>query len=599
MISVPALVVTLIALIGAALIGDFLAPRSEGRLARFVFGAAAGLGSAALVIFALGALQLWSVGIFRLIVACALLCGAAYPVRAGWPVPRFPRLSWDEWAAVVLTGVILILTLVGACTPVTDWDGLSYHLEVPRMYLRHGGFYWIPFIHHSNFPFATEMLYAPAVALGHPIAAKVVHWFYYLLSVLGCGLLADQLAGRRVGIWGALAFALVPVALWEASTAYIDLATAAYVMLSCLALLKAFGAERPGRWLITAGVMAGMAAGTKTFSLSWVGLAWLWLMFERRREHTSVKDSLLFLAPALAVCCPWYIKSLLMTGNPVYPFLFSVFGGRGWDAAGAEMYRVSFTKFGFGRSAHEFLLLPWNVMVFGGKFIDGNLMVGSAGPAMTALLPAAVLRLKGAARPLAVLVLVNVTVWFMLSQQTRYLLPLIGLASALVCAAVAGRDVVARTARAVMLAFGMVSAFLAWMCIVPALPLMAGKVPASSYIQRQVNSYWTASYLPSDARVLLYGETRGFYLDVDYIWADEGLSTLIPYRDFRTPAEMLKWLAAKGWNVALINRDFAAQGSPAIRLWDQAIADGLVHPLGGSDFGNRMSSGVELWEIPR
>ncbi len=600
MIPMTALIVTLLACAGAAVPGLLLAPRDGTALRRFCYAAALGTGAVSLLMFALGALQLWSEGALRLIALLLAAAGLAYPALAGLKPPRLPSLGAAEWLAAVLLALLFALTLVPAAAPVTDWDGLSYHLAVPRLWLQHGGFYWIPFIHHSNFPFAAEMLFAPAVAAGVPQAAKVVHWFFYLLTAAGAGLLASAMFGRRCGVWGALAFALMPVALWEAGVAYIDLATAAYTVLSCLALVEAMsrdGRERK-RLLLLFGTLAGLAAGTKTFSLVWIALGFVWLAVWLVRQSRSVRESALFLIPSLAVCAPWYLKSLILTGNPVYPFLFSVFGGKGWDEAGAEMYRHAFTGFGAGRSAADFLCLPWNLLAQGHRFIDGDFLFGSPGPVLAALLPAAVWLLRGPAAALAVAVLAHTLVWFGLSQQTRYLLPVLTLASVVVCAAAAGDGIAARAGRAALLAAGAVSAWLAAVLAAPVLPVLTGETSPDSYIQRHVNSHWVVDYLPEDARVLLYGETRGFYLKQEYLWADVGLSTVIPYASFRTPEDMLRWMRENGWTVALINRRFAAAESPAIRLWDRAIEQGLVRPLGGADFSNRMAAGVELWEIP-
>lgn len=599
MITVAALLVTLLACAGAAVPGLLVAPRDGPALRRFCYACACGLGGVSLLLFALGALQLWSDAAMRLVAFTLALCAILYPWLARLQPPRPAHWSASRRASAAVLAALFVLTLIPACAPVIDWDGLSYHLAVPRLYLQHGGFYWIPFIHHSNFPFAAEMLFAPAVACGVPPAAKVVHWFFYVLTAAGSGLLAERLFGRGCGIWAALAFALMPVALWEAGVAYIDLATAAFTVLSCLALVEAMDGEAHRRHLLfLAGLLAGMAAGTKTFSLVWIALAACWLGGWLWKKSRSVKELALFLVSALAVCAPWYLKSLVLTGNPVYPFLFSVFGGRGWDEAGAQMYRQAFTGFGAGRSPADLLLLPWNLLAQGHRFIDGDFLFGSAGPALAALLPAASLRLRGRGAALSVVVLLHTLVWFGLSQQTRYLLPVLALASVVVCAAVAREDPLARAARLAVLIAGGMSVYLAAALATPVFPLLTRQTTADSYIQRHVNSHWVVSYLPPDARVLLYGETRGFYLRQEYLWADVGLSTVIPYSSFRGPEDMLRWMKDHGWTVALINRRFAAKDSPAVRLWDIAIERGLVRPLGGADFSSRMAAGVELWEIP-
>jgi hypothetical protein len=46
---------------------------------------------------------------------------------------------------------------------------------------------------------------------------------------------------------------------------------------------------------------------------------------------------------------------------------------------------------------------------------------------------------------------------------------------------------------------------------------------------------------PQSARIILLGEPLGFYCDRPYLYGEAGHSTLIPYRDFRSAAEMLRY----------------------------------------------------------
>ncbi len=600
MISLLALGVTLAACIGAGACARWLVRSRESQPLDAAFSLALGLGGLSLLIFLLGLGQMWNVWAFRVVTVLIGLAGCAHLARTA-RLPRMPRLSASEILAAALLALLFTVALLGACAPVTDWDGLSYHLAVPELYLRHGGIYWISFIHHSNFPFATEMLYAAPVALGSPPAAKVIHWVFYVLMAAAAGGLATELYGKGAAIWAALAAALIPAAVWEAQAAYIDLSTAACMLLSATALLRYFAARDNGRcWLVIAALLAGMAAGTKTFALGWVALSAIWLLFDRRGKSAIVKDPAIFLTIAILTCSPWYVKSLIMTSNPVYPFLYSVFGGKAWGEAGAEMYRQSWTAFGAGRSPGDFLMLPWNLLARGGDFIDGAIIFGSAGPLLAALVPAAVLRLRGHGRTLAVAVLGYTLVWFALSQQTRYLLPVLGLASVIACAATVGRDRVAKAARAAVLAAGAVSVLLACALALPAFEVMSGAVDRDTHIQRFVNSYEIARRLPENTRLLLYREPRGFYFPQQYMWADEMLSSVIPYEDFSSPAEMLAWLKARGWQAALINWRFADPSKPGrdLELWQGAISAGLVRPFPGTELSDASRPGVEVWEIP-
>ena len=274
-----------------------------------------------------------------------------------------------------------------------------------------------------------------------------------------------------------------------------------------------------------------------------------------------------------------------------------MFGGKGWDDAGVAMYADTWQRFGVGHSPLYFFRIPWDFLASGGSFIDSNFFFGSPGAILALLLPVAVLRFGKKHIPLLLVCSAYLLFWFTSAQQTRYLLPWLVLATALVAVAVEGKDVIAKAARGFVLALGLVSCILAAMLASPATQLWRGEKSELEYISRQVNSHWITEWLPPNARVLLYGETRGYYLDQEYIWADIGLSTLIPYKDFYNAAEMLAWMREHGWTHAVINRTFAAENSRAIQLWDEAIESGLVGSADGYDTAATKSNNVEIWEI--
>ena len=601
MISLPALIVTLLACCGTGAAGDWLIPKTVKASQRWVFGTALGLGFVSLAIFVLGLLQFWSVPLFKVLCAFASVVGF---VRLGIIVRSARDISWPrqwEWLGLALVLTIFGLTLLVACGPVTDWDGLSYHLAVPKLYLQHGGIYWIPFIHHSNFAFATEMLFAPAVALNIPPSAKVVHWVYFALSACGCGMLSSRLFGKS-GVWGVLAFVLMPVAMWESGAAYIDLATSAYTVLAALGCVRYLDDEaHSGRWLVIAALCGGMAAGTKSFSLVWIALLFVWIAVSKPGHKLAWRSVVVFGSIAGVICLPWYLKSWIMTGNPVYPFLYSVFGGKGWGAAGVEMYRVTFQKFGLGHGALNFLMLGWDFLANGGKFIDGDFFFGSPGPVFATILPASVVFLKGRARQLAVASAAYLAVWFLLSQQSRYLLPVLALGCSLSVGAAIRGDAVGKAVRCGLVFFGAISVVFAYLLFLPVWPVLKGDVEASSYIQRQVNSFWVTDYLPQNARVLLYGEPRGFYFRQTYMWADMALSSTIPYDTFKDPKEMLGWFRSRGWRYAVINTQFVGKGQSLSRdmyLWQGAVAGRFVKPVEEFGSSHSVATGIEIWEIP-
>jgi hypothetical protein len=146
--------------------------------------------------------------------------------------------------------------------------------------------------------------------------------------------------------------------------------------------------------------------------------------------------------PAGLLLVPWAAKSWILTGNPVYPFLYRWFGGGEWSPELGSRVSDWQQGIGMGRSALDYLLLPYRVIVAGGPGYDS--FDGRISPLWLGLLPLAVV--LGWRQPLVTRSLgaaaLYFGLWALSSQQMRFLipiLPLLALAAALGMAEAARR----------------------------------------------------------------------------------------------------------------------------------------------------------------
>ncbi len=315
----------------AGAIGQRIAPFDDlPRLVRLSLQSALGLGVYALFILIVGAtigLNVWLLGLLPIAVGIALRRSLLKWARQVSALRDLWRESDSMGRTVaVLCALLLLNALTVALAPPLKFDALVSHLALPQAYLEAGRVQYFSTQVMSGMPQNAEMLFTWAIALGGLSAATVLGWWFGVLALVGLlGYFSQKL--NVPSAWAAVAallagFSLVMLTAWG----YVD----------WLALLFGFGVlVLLDRWrrkldllsLVLAGVFTGLAVGTKYTAgvLGVAGLAALiWHIWKRKVPwRAGILDVLKFGGAALAVAAPWFIKNLLTTGNPFYPFFFA------------------------------------------------------------------------------------------------------------------------------------------------------------------------------------------------------------------------------------------------------------------------------------
>lgn len=557
---------------------------------------ALGLGFCGYAVFLLGLLG-------RLNLTAVSLAAFALTVPAAFGLRALARDAAEQRAlaretkplhpANVLAGAVLLIlaliALVDCFVPPAgrEWDSLSYHLAAPMAFLDAGRILSLPTDHHSYFPFLTQMLFTVGLLFDGFAAAKLVHLFMGVIAVCAIYATGKRWLTGQAGWAAALIFALTPMVVWEAGVAYIELAQTAYVVLALHAALLYRDARTAGS-AAALGAMSGLALAAKTLSLIPVAaFAVLFLLTSPRLRHV-----LLCAGAILVLGAPFYARTWALTGNPVYPFAYSVFGGKYWDAHRARLYASEHTSFGLDGQLpavgddlaaarkpytppgvsdrlRNAVLAPFSLVSLPRLFHNYNdpTPFGGLGFLALALVPLALLSgdLPRRIRDCAFVAAVWYLVWLLSMQYSRYLIPMLPLA-ALVGAA--GWRSLARRAR--LIRWCGYAAF-----VVQAAILLSHSVPrsiaqaqlirspgaAEEYLRRQVNVYDSQQWLNQNTRqgdgVVLFEETRSYYLRRPVLWGNSPHSTYIPYDRFGDGDEMARWFVEHGTRYALVNLRYA------------------------------------------
>jgi len=622
------------ALIVAALVGLSwwsAHPKRTG-LENTVINSSAFLGGLALAIWLLG-----SNGLLRAtpwLLPAGMLVILVLTRRQGWQNFKAhaaaARQTWHGLGRLekLLTFYLLVvfaLTFVLALAPPTsnDYDSLVYHLAAPQQYMQAGFIGELPYDHHSYFPFTMEMLFMLGLWLKGPVLAKLFHWLMLPLACLALVAIGKRHLTARAGLLAAVLLATLPVVQSEASTAYIDIALATFSLLAFLCFAN-WLAGRDRWWLAWCGVFCGFCLGTKflgVLTFGWLGL-WALGSMARRRDWD---------VPALAACGGWalllgggwYLRNWMWTGNPVYPFAYEIFGGRGWSAEMAKEYTKSQAIYGFGHSFSDWLWLPWRVAMaplntvlltlkgpallprpyfpflesplnngLEGMFeVKGHVLQSFVGPALLAFsLPLLAIRRKPAVVGFILWSFLFFWVfWAATSQQIRYLIP----AFAILCLA-GGWGAEQFLRRSAALKWSVLLMLAGWMAFAPAYTAysarrnwatIAGQMPVEEFLARNVSGYgamtWASTQTPPNARFAVYGEPRCFYLKRDYFLADDPHNNLIDYGKLQDAAGLVKELQRLGATHVLVNEAPGGNGGvfgPPPQF-AQAVGAGEIRPI--------------------
>ncbi len=370
-------------LAGRLLLAALRADRSLRRLERIVFSTAIGL----------NLLSTWTllVGLFGGLgrLTAVVLPALATLAAAGWAfwrrrgrrrsAPRPDPLAKGAAARGPLRGVppagagellstrwlwlavpFAVAVVLGGMLPPIEFDVREYHLQAPKEFFQQGQIGFLPHNLYANMALGTEMLSLLAMVVAGDwwmgaLAGKTV-----IAAFAPLGALALWAAGRRffsnaAGVVAAVVYLSTGWIVQVSTHGMVEGASALYLLLAVYAVLldglarsetvpKGEGGEKPGRLplLLLAGYCAGAAVSSKYPGVLFVALplsVWLAAVHLRRRWRAAWKPLGAFVLACFVGCGLWFGKNWVLAGNPTYPLMYDLFGGKTWTAQKNAMWK--------------------------------------------------------------------------------------------------------------------------------------------------------------------------------------------------------------------------------------------------------------------
>lgn len=549
------------------------------------------------------AFLLIAVGAFRppvftsLLLLPALFSGRPRMPRLPGRLPRIGFVGMAGGALLLLAGIHLLLR---ALAPLTANDALVYHMPLARAYAGGGGFGGAPDLVYGKMPHGGDLLYAGAFLFGGEGAARIFHVWLAGAGALLAASLARALRPGGTGLPAAVLFLTLPLLLDPRTVGNVDLGAVLFFGGSLLGIARRGGGRGE---LVAAALLAGALLTVKYSVLPAYGIlaaALLLPLFGAPPSRSRGRDLALFAPLSFALFLPWAMKGWAETGNPLFPLLPDLLGGRGWDPVLAGRLVAWQRSIGMGREFVDWLLLPWNVVFHGQPRYDG--FDGVLSPALLLWGPWAACRGGKIARRALLLLLAGLYLWGLGPQQLRFFLPGI-----LLAAAVGGAWW--RTERGwIGAAQGALFFIIPLLLLAPALretardtwPVVSGREGREEYLARKIQSYEAFRRMersvPEGEKVALLWENRIYYGTRPWI-ADSFFeaSGMVRRAEIAgSPDRFLAALRSEGASWILVNRPLGGifsrfSPSPSIGWIEEALR-------GSARVGGW--KGLELFRIP-
>ncbi len=164
------------------------------------------------------------------------------------------------------------LALIGALAPEFMSDAVRVRLPVSALLARTGGITIDPDLAISARPGLGEFLYAILLAIGPLESVKIFNFLIGLACAASVWCLGRHLGGERAGVFALLAFGSLPLVVWQAQIAYVDLFATLFTLTAALVLVIAPGIDARTVIVALGCLLAGLAVKS-SFILLAPGLA--------------------------------------------------------------------------------------------------------------------------------------------------------------------------------------------------------------------------------------------------------------------------------------------------------------------------------------
>lgn len=423
-----------------------------------------------------------------------------------WVTREKPGDSWFIRITLAVLACPLLMAFLAALAAPTGKDALVYRLAVPKAYVAAGGIVDVTTNVYCYLSFGAEMNGVWALLLGNLVNSNVAESafgvlafaYFPLLLLATYGWARDWQLRRAGALTAAVLVAAIPSFYQVAANSYVDQALALYIVLAVHAAGKWWTSSRR-RDLSCLAFALGSALAIKFIALFAFFPLFIVLLFKARAaQKVNAQEASAILMSGLAafmlaalLASPWYIRTWVRTGSPVYPFYAHLWNGSSpnWEAERSRLFQLWVSQYGgANKNILDYLATPLKLALQAQPELPTH-YDGVLGISLLLGLPLLVwggwrLRFQPELKIALTVAGGWYFCWLFTSEQLRFLLP------ALPLLAVSITAITSQTA--------LPQTFLQWVGLASALPGLL--VIAAWFLE------------PNPLRVVMGGETREAYL---------------------------------------------------------------------------------------
>ncbi|ODS34562.1 MAG: hypothetical protein SCARUB_00297 [Candidatus Scalindua rubra] len=350
---------------------DFYKLEFSSRMEFLLFSLAIGLGIISYTIFFLavmGILYSWTIYIFLIL----LLLFSIPKIYRSTRQFRYKSLKvthqpFINYLLFFIIGTYIGLTFIDALVPPTEADSLVYHLADPKKFLKYHSLIHtqIPGIDLKTskiMPFNFEMLYVIPLTFDRDIFAKLIQFGTALCAGLVLYMLSARFFSKLAGLFAVAVFLIQPFVFNYVSTPKVDTAIVLYAILSLYTFLVWYD-NQESKWLILCGIFSGLFFACKLSGLFLMiilsVLIFYKLFYEKKFDFKYSGFYLIkYLVPAFIITAPWLLRSWVVIGDPLYPYIIKLTG---------DHFKTNLIH--HKKSVIDFITYPWNLTLDPGQLM--------------------------------------------------------------------------------------------------------------------------------------------------------------------------------------------------------------------------------------